>query len=296
MKGAKNKIRQGGDILAIIGTLFISLYVISLFIPIVWAVLTSLKGNEDFYYHKFALPEVWEWDNYSTAMTKMCIWVSTGKRMVPVYTYQMFFNSIIYTVGCTLASVFVHAFVAYGAARYDSFVGRLLHKIVLVTMVIPAIGTLPSEMQLVRALGFYNNMLGMFIMKGQWLGMDFLIFYAAFKGVSKDYSDAASLDGAGHFRIMVSVIFPLVFSTISTLALLSAIGFWNDHNTSLTYMPNIPTIAYGLFRYQFSTDNDITSIPMQLAGCMIVVIPIMIIFVIFRNKLIMNVNVGGLKG
>lgn len=296
MLNKKNKVRRGTDVLAIVGTIFVGLYVISLFIPILWAVISSLKTNTDFYYNKFGLPEEWAWSNYSKAMTKMCIWISTGKKLVPVYTYQMMLNSVIYTVGCTLASVFVHAFTAYGVARYDSFVGRLLHKIVLVVMVVPAIGTLPSEMQIVRALGFYNNMFGMFVMKGQWMGMHFLIYYAAFKGVSRDYSDAASIDGAGHFRIMLSVVFPLVASTTSTLTLLSAIGFWNDASTIITYMPNVPTVAYGLFRYQFSTDNEITSVPMKLAGCMIVVVPIMIVFILFRDKLIMNVNIGGLKG
>ena len=90
-------------------------------------------------------------------------------------------------------------------------------------------------------------------------------------------------------------MFPLILPTISTLALLAFIGFWNDYQTPMIYMPDIPTIAYGLFVYQFSTDNLISSVPLQLTGCMIVSIPVMIIFVVFRNKLIMNVSLGGLK-
>lgn len=295
-KRIKHKATRSKDALSTVGFILMLIYVISLFIPIVWALLTSLKSSEDFYYNKFGLPSEWMFSNYAVAFRRMNVTINTGKRIVPVYTWQMFIFSLMWTAGATFATQFVHAITAYGCARYKSFTGKMIHRIVLFCMVLPIIGSLPSEMQVVRSLGFYNNMIGMFIMKGNFLGTDFLIYYAAFKSLSQEYSNAAQIDGAGPFTIMFKVMFPMILPMIATMSLLSIIGFWNDYGTSLTYMPNIPTLAFGLFRYQFSTDQLVSSIPMQLTGCMIVVLPIVCIFLIFRNKLVMNVSLGGLKG
>lgn len=283
------------DIFAIVGITLLVVYVISLFVPLIWAVITSLKTREDFYYNKFGLPEQWMFANYIIAFTKMSITVNVPGGTATAYTYQMFVNGLIYALGCTFMGIMTPAVTAYCVSRYKFFFGRILYGIVIFTMILPVIGNLASELQVARAIGTYNSMIGVWIMKGNFLGMNFLVFHAAFKGLSRDYSEAAFIDGATHFGVFFKIMFPLILPTISTLALLAFIGFWNDYQTPMIYMPDIPTIAYGLFVYQFSTDNLISSVPLQLTGCMIVSIPVMIIFVIFRNKLIMNVSLGGLK-
>lgn len=292
----KTKVKRGFDFLALFGFIFISIYILSLFIPILWALMSSLKTEDDFLYDVFGLPKQWMFSNYKVVLFTMKTTVQVGRQTVDVYAWQMFIYGFIYTAGCTVTAVLVPALTAYGAARYRSFMGRTLHKLVIVCMILPIIGSLPSEMQVVKTLGFYNNMFGMFIMKGNFLGMRFLVFYAAFKGISRDYSDAANIDGAGHFTIMFKIMFPLIMPTLATMGLLAAIGFWNDYSTPMLYMPDIPTIALGLFRFQYNSTQETAMPHMKLAGCILVVIPIMIIFLIFRNKLIMNVNVGGLKG
>lgn len=288
---------RGYGALTAVGAAILLVYSISLLVPTLWAAITSLKSEEDFYYNVFGLPETWQWENYVTAFTKMNLTVNpSGTNPQKIYVWQMFFNGIAYAAGCTLASVLVPAVTAYGCARYKSVTGSILYTVVIVVMVLPIVGSGPSEMQVVRKLGFYNNMLGMFVMKANFLGTNFLIFYAAFKGVSRDYADAASIDGAGHFTIMVNIMFPLVVSTICTLALLAVIGFWNDANTPLMYMPDVPNLALGLFKFNQKTDGELVNVPMRLAGCFIMFLPVLAIFIAFRKKFMLNVSVGGLKG
>ena len=288
---------RGYGALTVVGFIFLFVYSMSLFIPTLWSFITTFKTEEDLYYNVFGAPERWAYENYLKAFFKMNLTVNpTGVDPHKTYIWEMMINGIVYAVGCTAAHIITSAVVAYGCARFKSKVGDLLHLSVILVMIIPIIGSGPSEMQFVRALGFYNNLWGMIVMKANYLGTHFLIFYAAFKGISKDYSDAASIDGAGNFTIMVKIIFPLVGATISTLSLLSFIGFWNDANTPLLYLPDIPNLALGLFKFNQKTDGDLVNTPMRLTGCFIMFLPVLILFIAFRKKFMLNVNIGGLKG
>lgn len=296
-KRKNNDTLRGYGVLTVVGFLFLFVYSMSLFIPTIWSFITTFKTEEDLYYNVFGMPERWAYENYLKALFRMNLTVNpTGTNPHKVYVWGMMLNGVVYAVGCTAANIFTAAVVAYGCARFKSKVGDLLHVSVIIVMIIPIIGSGPSEMQFVRKLGFYNKILGMIVMKMNYLGTDFLIFYAAFKGISKDYSDAASIDGAGNFTIMLKVIFPLIGATISTMALLAFIGYWNDSNIPLLYLPDVPNLALGLFKFNQKTDGDLVNTPMRLTGCFIMFLPVLTLFIAFRKKFILNVNIGGLKG
>lgn len=296
-KRKNNDNLRGYGVLTVVGFIFLFVYSMSLFIPTLWSFITTFKTEEDLYYNVFGLPERWAYENYLKAFFKMNLTVNpTGNDPHKIYIWGMMLNGIVYAVGCTAANIFTAAVVAYGCARFKSKVGDLLHLSVLLVMIIPIIGSGPSEMQFVRKLGFYNKILGMVVMKMNYLGTDFLIFYAAFKGISKDYSDAASIDGAGNFTIMLKIIFPLIGATISTMALLAFIGYWNDSNVPLLYLPDVPNLALGLFKFNQKTDGDLVNTPMRLTGCFIMFLPVLTLFIVFRKKFMLNVNIGGLKG
>ena len=89
---------------------------------------------------------------------------------------------------------------------------------------------------------------------------------------------------------------PLVSKTLATVLLIDFIAFWNDYQTPFLYMPSSPTLAYGLYMFTFSNKSaKISSVPMRMAGCMVLFIPIFIVFISFQKYLIGNVSVGGLK-
>ena len=91
-------------------------------------------------------------------------------------------------------------------------------------------------------------------------------------------------------------MFPFVKGTIVTVILLNFITFWNDYQTPLIYMPTHPTLAYGLYyftsgSYEIATSN----VPTQLAGCMLMAIPLFAVFIIFQKRILGNLSLGGLK-
>jgi len=91
-------------------------------------------------------------------------------------------------------------------------------------------------------------------------------------------------------------MFPMATGTFFTVLLIKFIEFWNDYQTPLIFMPSKPTLSLGLYLYSVSPENQLSSVPLKLAGCILVMIPTIILYSIFSEKLIGNVSMGGLKG
>ena len=185
---------------------------------------------------------------------------------------------------------------AYAVAKYNFKFGKFMYGIVIVTMILPVVGNLPSQIQMAKFTGAYDNLLGVAVMKGHFLGTNFLIFYAAFKSLPNDFKEAAEMDGASQLQVLLQIVLPLVKTTIGAIALLSFITYWNDYTTAMIFLPNMPTIAYGLQYFTSSSLNEASTLPVKIAACTMVIIPIFIVFVIFKDKLIGNMAVGGIKG
>lgn len=162
-------------------------------------------------------------------------------------------------------------------------------------MILPIVGSLPSEIRIARALGLYDTIYGMWIMKTSFLGLYFLVFHATFKVLPKDFSEAAYVDGATNLRVFLSVILPIVRNTFFTIMLIKFIELWNDYQVPMLYMPSYPTLSYGSYLFERGTVTEMTSVPMKLAGSMLVLMPIMVLFLAFHKRLIGNISMGGIK-
>ena len=271
------------------------LYVISLVYPLVWSLLTSFKSPAEYRINITGLPEEWIW-NYSFVFEKFTVRVWTGKTMLNVGVWQMLLNSLLYSVGSAVCAAFIPCIAAYACAKFKYKTSKIFFNIVVVTMVLPVVGNLPSEIQMARWFGLFDQVWGLWIMKCSALGMYFLIFHAVFKSLPDDFTEAAKVDGAGNFRIFFRIVLPVVRNTLTTVILIKFIEFWNDYQTPLVYLPTHPVMAYGMYQMQNTTTNGMNSVPMRMTGAMIMLIPIMIIFLLLQKRLLGNLMVGGIKG
>ncbi len=284
------------DVFSIIGFTLLLIYTLSLLIPLVWAFITSLKGRLDFLASPFWPTKGMSFDNYKKSFDLLYITVTTDLGTKSVYLIRLFINSIMYAVGCGLMHTLAPCLVAYAVAKYHFKFSNFLYSFVIVTMILPSVGTLASEIEITKALGIFDTMYGMYIMRFTFLGSNFLIFYATFKSISWEYAEAGLMDGASHFKIFTTIMLPLAKTTFGALFLLSFITYWNEYTTPMIFLPSSPTVAYGLHRFRFSTKNEISSVTMQMAACLLVSAPIFVIFVLARNKIMGNLTMGGLKG
>lgn len=284
------------ELFPIIFFVILFLYTLSMIVPMVWTFITSVKDVIDFTMNKFGLPDIWMFSNYTDAFKGLYVEVSTSGGMRNVYMWELFGNTIIYAVGSTLVATFTHCTSAYVVAKYNFKLKSVIYSTVIVTMILPIVGSTPSLLQLMRGMGIYDKLLPIILKSGTFTGMSFLIFYGTFKSIAKDYAEAAFIDGAGHWTVMLKVMLPLAKVTIFILMLTAFISVWNDYTTPLIVMPSTPTISYGLYCFQFSKTNEIADIPHLMAACTLVILPILILFLIFKEQLIGNLTMGGLKG
>ena len=276
--------------------IILCVYVISLFIPIIWATYTSFNDKLDylrFYSLKKDFPTHLVLDNFNIALTEYVYHTSNGYE----YTFvSMIGNSLIYSLGCAFFYTLTPLLVAYCAARFKFKFSKVIYAFVIITMSLPIVGAMPSEIRMLKNLGIFDTFLGMFVLRANFLSIYFLIFYAQFEMIPMTYSEAAKVDGASNFKIMTRIIIPQAVPTIITVFLLSFISFWNDYQIPRFYLPSYPTISLGLFVYTNSPPLDLKAIPIQLAALIGLTLPIIIVFAILNKYLKLNVATGGIKG
>ena len=292
MKTCKEK-KRSFPVFEFISFLFLFLYAVSLFIPLLWSLTSSFKGKFDFLKNSFGFPKEFI-NNYDGIFERFIVPVSNADGVsIDVGFGTMLINSIWYAIGTAFVSTCVSFLVAYVVARFHFKFCNVIYTIVILQMIIPTVGTLPSELRIANALKLYDTPYGILFMKSYVTGLYFLSFYAALRVIPKDYEEAAQLDGASNLTIMLRIITPMVSGVFTTVLLLTFITYWNDYQTPLIYIPSYPTLAFGLWHY-VNVDSS-GSVPMKLSGCMVMAVPLFVLFIAFQGKLMRNLSVGGLK-
>lgn len=262
-------------------------YAISLIYPLVWVFLSSLKESTEYMTNnKMDLPENWQFINYLKAFEGLNI---EGKDM-----FDMFGNSLWFTIGGTIAGVGVSCMTAYTVAKYRFAGSKLIYWTAIVSMMIPIVGSLPSQYNIYTTLGIIETpWLLLAFMNG--FGFNFLVLYSYFESLPRSYMEAAFMDGASHFACFWRVMLPQAKSPIMALSIVSAIGFWNDYTTPLLFLKESPTLSSGIYMYQV-INTRILNMPVLFAGILLTAVPVLILYAFFQNK-IMNISLeGGIKG
>ena len=284
-KGLVYKISIGA-LLCIYTLLFISL--------IVFAFINSFKDDWGFILDPIGLPEVWHFENYATIFQKLKM---QENAVAPVYYIEaMFGGSILYAILAAGGTVVATTLMAYACAQFPCKMSSAIYFIAMFIITVPIIGSLPSEMKVIRGLNFYNNIASTLVLKFQFGNVYFLLLYESIRRIPKDYKEAAAVDGASLLRIMLQIMLPMVRNVLGSIFLVQFVAYWNDYSTPVMYFPHYPNLAVGLIDFAFSTSGEIATEPFKLGACIVAMIPMTVIFTIFSGKLIGGISVGGIKG
>ena len=288
----RKKLKNRLSPITIIMLVVLILYCVLLLSMLLWTVLTSLKKPLGFNNNVIGFPKPWYFKNIPYILEHAEIIKEQG--IVPFY--EIVWNSVLYSVGCALINTAVTCVVAYLCARYECKFSKFVYSLVLVVMVIPVVGNQTSELQMAINLRLYDKMAGMLVMRATFLGIYFLVFYNMFKAVPKAYSEAAEIDGAGDFQIMVQIFFPIVANTFLTVLLINFIGYWNNYQVPMVYVPNHPTLAEYMFQITTFSKYPFSKAPVQLSASLILLVPAVVIFACMHKRLLGNISIGGIKG
>ena len=263
---------------------------------IYWGLITSLKDILNFNDDIFGWPRKLMFSNYTTAFKHLYVTIEAGAGTRRVMFPELLFNSITYAVVMPCVTVFSQMLVAYAASKYHFRFNKVLHFCVVLSIVVPPIGSLGMSLQIARTLGIYDNFLMYAITSIGFANSGFLIWYGVFNGISSEYMDAAKIDGAGHFRILITIMLPLARVPIMILWVLAFIGSWNTYSVQYTMLPSMPNLSLALWYFQFDLGNEISWPPMQIAASMITALPCLVLYFTFQKWFVGNLTSGGLKG
>lgn len=271
------------------------IYAVCLFLPLLWAIITAFKSQPDFRLNIIGLPEKWTW-NFPTIFEEFFIKIDTPEGARNAYVEELLLNSVLYSVGCSFFGTLVPCVTAYLCARYTYKFSKVVYSVVIVVMALPIVGNLPAEISVATSLGLFDKIWGLWLMKAHFLGMYFLVFYNLFRSLPTAYTEAAVIDGAGNWTVMLKVIMPLAKNTFFTVMLINFIMYWNDYQTPLIYLPSYPTLALGMYRMSYISINELATIPMRMTAAVFMLIPTLALFACFHKRLLGNLTTGGIKG
>ncbi len=269
---------------AIIHIVLLALSFVFLF-PFVWMLSTALKTPAELLRGiEVLLPEDPQWRNFYTAVTT-----------VPFLMYLK--NSLILVFFAVMGTLFSATLSAYAFAKLR-WPGRdTLFVVMLATMMIPAQVILIPSYILYAQIGWLGTRLPLIVPYFFGGGAAFYIFLLRqfFKGIPRELTESAIVDGAGHFKIFFYIMLPLTKPALLTVSLLVFMFVWNDYFGPLIYLSNPDhwTLALGLrgFQTQFTGRYDL-----MMAAAILVMAPTIVLFFIAQKHFIEGITFTGIKG
>ncbi|MBR1867122.1 MAG: carbohydrate ABC transporter permease [Clostridia bacterium] len=290
-----SRFNNAEKIILVILLAVLAAYALSLILMFGWAIMSSFKTPNFYRKHIIEFPEPITIENYVNAYSNFYLRSDDVTSRVIGFG-EIIMNTLLYAVGCSFLQTLSCCVMAYATAKYAYKLSKIVYTTVIIVMILPIVGSLPSEVfVLKRVLHLYDTMAGSWFMSFNFLGMYYLVFYEFFKSMPKDYNEAAEIDGAGRYTVLLRIVFPLTRNMFFTVMLLKFIVYWNDYQVPLVYMPGHPTLSYAVFRFMSIAKDGWSNVTQKIAGAMLVFLPVFVLFVIFHNKLIGNVTMGGVK-
>ena len=263
-------------------------YSITLIFPVLWMIVSSFKGSLEYSAgDPFALPQKWLFGNYIKAFNML----NLGKTNF----FGMIFNSLWYTGIVTFIGVLMPAITGYVMSKYDFKLKIPIFTIAIGSMVLPIVGNTASYMKIISFFMLYDSPLYAVVTSLGGFGGSFLVYYGFFKSVSSAYMEAAKIDGANPFVIFFKIMLPQGLPIMLTYGITGAIVNWNEYNTMILYLPSFPTLASGLFEYQSNAVRSV-NYPVYFAGLIISMVPTIVLFAVFSDRIMTSISIGGLKG
>lgn len=279
----------------LIGLSFIILY------PLIYMVSIAFRPLDELFDPSVVwIPKHSTLKNIKFAMEKM-------NMLKPVGTENSLFNSVVVNLLSALLQVASTAFVGYGFARFEFKLRGFLFGVVIFTMVVPVNSIIIPLFLNYRNLHLLDSYFAFYIpaILGQGIrsGLFIFIFRQFFKGMPKEFEDAASVDGCGGLRTFLQIFVPNAGPAFLTSFLFSIVWYWNDYYYSSMFFPTKQTVSLALagLRNLLSTDATVGRDPYQLlislqAGSFLVCIPLLLMYMFLQRYFVQSIERTGIVG
>lgn len=286
----KSRPSAGDIVYKILVTAGILLFSLSFLFVLVWMFCNSIRPQKSYFNNVLAF---WNlkgatFDNYVKIFT-------TKYSSAKITMFGMLKNSLVLIAVCTGLQAIVPVITGYVVARYKTRLGAVAVQLVIISMVVPAIGSTASTYAFMSAIKLKDKWLGIFLMNAGGLGFGMLLYKNYFSSISWEYAESAFLDGAGNLRVFFSIMYPQALPLIVSMAILNVIGLWNDYMTPYLFLNSKPTVALGVYSIQTRAEQS-GAMPQAFAAMTFMTVFVLAIYAGFSKTIMSSMSVGGLKG
>ena len=253
-------------------------------IPVLWVLMSSLKTDNEIFVDSWRPPASLQFNNYARAWTE---------SQFSVY----FFNSFLVVSAATLIVMVLGAMMSYCLARY-TFRGRAILNLAFIgAMAVPIFLAVVPLFGVMKQLGLLNTYHGLIAVYVAY-AMPFTVFFLTgfFATLPKELTEAAFVDGAGHYRTFLFVMLPLARPGLISIGIFNALGMWNQYLIPL-FLNNDQSkylVTQGLAKMAADAGYaaDFSGL---FAGLIIGMLPVLVLYLVFQKQIQSGMTAGALK-
>ena len=252
-------------------------------IPLLWMAIGSFKTSDEVVTQRLVLvPSHPSFAAYQTASEL-------------VDFPRLFLNSFIVTFVGSLVKIVLAITSAYGLVFVRFPFKRIIFLGILVALMVPSQAALLPNYTFIASLGGVNTYWGI-ILPGLGTAFGTFLLRQHFLTLPPELLEAAEVDGAGHFTRLTRIVVPVSRPTIATVALVTIVTEWNDYIWPLviTNSQQMMTLPVGLTLLH-NTESDPSLYPVMMAGAVLVVLPVLIVFAVLQRQIVAGLTQGAVK-
>jgi raffinose/stachyose/melibiose transport system permease protein len=272
------------DILAKTGKwIVLVFFLIITFIPLLWLVISSFKTDLELINKPFLLPQVWQIQNYVNAFQLSDL-------------HLLFLHSIIVSVLATGVNIFLASMASYALSRYRFGLNNVILSIILAGVLIPIIALMVPYFQLISKLGIYDTLWALILTYAAInLPISVFLIHGFMGTVPKELEEAGLIDGCSFWQRYARIVFPLSRLGVVTAGTFVFLYAWNEFIYALLLTSSVKarTLQLGIRFFKSQFRAEFTS---MYAALVVTMIPSIVVYIIFHEKIIQGLSSGAVKG
>lgn len=252
-------------------------------VPLFIVIFGSFKKTNEIYLGPFVPPKVWNWANYDKAILQSGV-------------LRGIFNSFTYGIVSVIVILIVSLMAGFVLSRYRGKLIDAVYICFILGVLVPVQATFIPLVGTVGRLHMQNNPITMIVIYVTFnLPVSILLISGYMKGIAREIDEAAIIDGCGTFRVFTSIVAPLSAPAAATAGILAFINIYNDLIFSMLFVSKneLRTITQVIngFSAQYNSDMGAT-----FAALVVAIMPMILIFMCFQEKVIAGMASGAVKG
>jgi N-acetylglucosamine transport system permease protein len=277
-----SRVKDG--ILNVFSHAFLVLWGLMTALPLLWAVLSAFKDDNEILTDPWGLPSYLRWDNFTRAWTHGSIG-------------QYFVNTVLVLAGSLTLTMLLGATAAYALARYPFRGNRVVYFLFVGGMMFPVVLAFVPLFFVVRNAGLLDSLVGLVLVYTAY-SLPFTVFFlhAFFRTLPTAISEAALIDGCGPFRLFFRVMLPMAKPGLISVGIFNFLGQWNQYLLPLVLLKDDSkyVLAQGLasLAVQQGYRGDYSRL---FAGLTLAMLPVLVVYAVFQRQVQAGLTAGQMK-